>query len=153
MLAFARGGKMPRSSPYRIALSDEERSELEVRARRYTSPSRPAGSWTLRPRWNGQPLGRREFVISADEETSIQARVRRHTTTPPAPGQPMRVEDGRRLRAGRLAEQLCGAHYNRWRPAGRPRLNDYCTTTGAVRSPRRWIADAFDLRAAAAAAG
>ncbi|MEX0705815.1 MAG: helix-turn-helix domain-containing protein [Nitriliruptoraceae bacterium] len=29
---------MPRSSPYRIVLSDVERDELEARARRYTSP-------------------------------------------------------------------------------------------------------------------
>lgn len=29
---------MPRSSPYRIVLSDQERDELEARARRYTSP-------------------------------------------------------------------------------------------------------------------
>jgi DNA-directed RNA polymerase specialized sigma24 family protein len=38
MIASVEGGKMPRSSPYRIALSDEERRELELRARRYTSP-------------------------------------------------------------------------------------------------------------------
>ena len=29
---------MPRTSPYRIVLSDVERDELEARARRYTSP-------------------------------------------------------------------------------------------------------------------
>lgn len=29
---------MPRNSPYRIVLSDQERDELEARARRYTSP-------------------------------------------------------------------------------------------------------------------
>jgi hypothetical protein len=53
-------------------------------------------------RWNGKPLGKREFVISADEKTSIQARIRRHTTTPPAPGRPMRVEHEYR-RGGALA--------------------------------------------------
>jgi hypothetical protein len=53
-------------------------------------------------RWQGKPLGKRKFVISADEKTSIQARVRRHTTTPPAPGQPMRVEHEYR-RGGALA--------------------------------------------------
>ncbi len=31
---------MPRSSPYRIELSDEERAALEARARRYTLPYR-----------------------------------------------------------------------------------------------------------------
>jgi transposase len=29
---------MPRSSPYRLTLTDAERAELEARARRYTSP-------------------------------------------------------------------------------------------------------------------
>ena len=33
-----------------------------------------------------------EFVISADEKTSIQARIRKHATTAPAPRRPMRVE-------------------------------------------------------------
>jgi len=31
---------MPRSSPYRIVLSEDERRRLEVAARRYTSPYR-----------------------------------------------------------------------------------------------------------------
>ena len=31
-------------------------------------------------------------MISADEKTSIQARIRKHATTPPAPRRPMRVE-------------------------------------------------------------
>jgi len=43
-------------------------------------------------RWNGKPLGRDEFVISADEKTSIQARRRLHPTRPPAPGHAMRLE-------------------------------------------------------------
>src|SRR6476469_7462092 len=33
-----------------------------------------------------------EFVICADEKTSIQARIRKHATTPPAPRRSMRVE-------------------------------------------------------------
>ena len=43
-------------------------------------------------RWDGHPLGADDFVLSTDEKTSIQARVRLHPTTPTAPGQPMRVE-------------------------------------------------------------
>jgi len=43
-------------------------------------------------RWEGQPLGANDFVLSTDEKTSIQARVRLHASTPPRPGQPMRVE-------------------------------------------------------------
>ncbi len=42
--------------------------------------------------WDGAPLGANDYVISADEKTSIQARHRRHPTTPPQPGQAMRVE-------------------------------------------------------------
>ena len=42
--------------------------------------------------WQGQALREDEFVISTDEKTSIQARVRVHPSLPPRPGQPMRVE-------------------------------------------------------------
>ena len=42
--------------------------------------------------WQGQLLGSDEYVISADEKTSIQARLRTHPTAPPASGQCMRVE-------------------------------------------------------------
>ncbi len=42
--------------------------------------------------FEGRPLRADEFVLSADEKTSIQARVRRHPTEPPAPGRAMRVE-------------------------------------------------------------
>jgi hypothetical protein len=43
-------------------------------------------------RWNGHPLGPRDYVISADEKTSIQARQRRHAPAPVAPRRAMRVE-------------------------------------------------------------
>ena len=43
-------------------------------------------------RFEGRPLGRREYVLSADEKTSIQARIRCHPTLPPAAGRAMRVE-------------------------------------------------------------
>jgi len=42
--------------------------------------------------FEGQPLGADDFVISADEKTSIQARIPCHSTTPAGPGRPMRVE-------------------------------------------------------------
>jgi DDE superfamily endonuclease len=42
--------------------------------------------------WEGKPLGRRDYIISSDEKTSIQARIRCHATLPTAPGRPMRVE-------------------------------------------------------------
>jgi hypothetical protein len=42
--------------------------------------------------WDGRRLRDDEFVISADEKTSIQARLRCHPTLPPAAGRAMRVE-------------------------------------------------------------
>jgi transposase len=42
--------------------------------------------------WQGRPLGEDEFVISADEKTSIQARCRCHPTLPPGRSRLMRVE-------------------------------------------------------------
>ncbi|MEV4418321.1 IS630 family transposase, partial [Catellatospora sp. NPDC049609] len=42
--------------------------------------------------WQGRPLGDDEFVISADEKTSIQARCRCHPTLPPGRSRLMRVE-------------------------------------------------------------
>ncbi|MDA8051347.1 MAG: hypothetical protein M0002_15330, partial [Rhodospirillales bacterium] len=37
-------------------------------------------------------LGPRDYVVSADEKTSIQARRRKHLTLPPKPGRPVYVE-------------------------------------------------------------
>ena len=42
--------------------------------------------------WDGKPLGEKEFVISADEKTSIQARRRKHPSTPPGAHLPGRFE-------------------------------------------------------------
>jgi hypothetical protein len=42
--------------------------------------------------WHGERLDPFDRVISSDEKTSIQARVRRHATLPPGPGRPRRVE-------------------------------------------------------------
>ncbi len=43
-------------------------------------------------RWQGKRLHPADFVISADEKTSIQGRCRCHPTLPPRAGQAMRVE-------------------------------------------------------------
>jgi hypothetical protein len=43
-------------------------------------------------RWQGQPLGVDEFVLSTDEKSSIQARLRIHPSLPTQPGESMRVE-------------------------------------------------------------
>jgi DDE superfamily endonuclease len=42
--------------------------------------------------WEGKALADSDFVISADEKTSIQARIRLHPTLPPQPKEAMRVE-------------------------------------------------------------
>ena len=42
--------------------------------------------------WKGQPLGPRDFVLSGDEKTSIQARKRRHDELPPSSRRTRRVE-------------------------------------------------------------
>jgi DDE superfamily endonuclease len=43
-------------------------------------------------RWESKALGPRDFALCADEKTSIQARRRKHSPLPPAPGRPMYVE-------------------------------------------------------------
>jgi DDE superfamily endonuclease len=42
--------------------------------------------------WQGQPLGPKDHLLSADEKTSIQARIRCHPALPPAPGRLARIE-------------------------------------------------------------
>jgi transposase len=52
--------------------------------------------------WGGRPLGDGDYVICADEKTSIQARCRRHPTVPPAKARAMRIEHDY-TRSGALA--------------------------------------------------
>jgi hypothetical protein len=42
--------------------------------------------------WKGRKLGANEFVLSADEKTSIQARCRKAHSLPPRPRRPMKIE-------------------------------------------------------------
>jgi transposase len=42
--------------------------------------------------WDGQPLGPNDYVICADEKTSVQARCRCHPTLPPGTARMMRIE-------------------------------------------------------------
>jgi transposase len=42
--------------------------------------------------WDGEPLGAGDYVICADEKTSIQARCRCHPTLPPGKARAMRIE-------------------------------------------------------------
>ncbi len=43
--------------------------------------------------WQGHPLGFKDHILSADEKTSIQARLRCHSSLPPAPGRPAYIEN------------------------------------------------------------
>jgi hypothetical protein len=42
--------------------------------------------------WKGRELGPDEFVLSADEKTSVQARSRKAESLPTQPGRPMKIE-------------------------------------------------------------
>lgn len=42
--------------------------------------------------WQEQPLGPKDYILGADEKTSIQARIRCHPALAPGPGRPTRVE-------------------------------------------------------------
>jgi len=44
-------------------------------------------------KWQGQFLGPKDHVLSADEKTSIQARIRCHPSLSPAPGRPAYIEN------------------------------------------------------------
>jgi hypothetical protein len=43
--------------------------------------------------WQGEPLGPKDHILSADEKTSIQARRRRHPALPPALGRAAYIEN------------------------------------------------------------
>jgi hypothetical protein len=43
--------------------------------------------------WQGEPLGPKDHILSADEKTSIQARRRCHPSLPPAPRRPAYIEN------------------------------------------------------------
>jgi hypothetical protein len=101
--------------------------------------------------WDGQPLQADEFVLSADEKTSIQARVRTHRSLPPRPGTPAKVEH-EYTRGGAWA-YLAALDVHRARLFGRcepttgiapfERLIDQVMTQAPYRDARRvfWILD------------
>jgi hypothetical protein len=67
--------------------------------------------------WDAQPLGPGDFVVCADEKTSIQARCRCHPSLPPGKARAMRVEHDYR-RGGALA-YLAAWDVHRGRVMGR----------------------------------
>ena len=101
--------------------------------------------------WQKEPLGDDDFILSADEKTSIQARRRIHPGTPPAPGRHRRLEfeyeragalaymaawDVRRAKVFGLCEKTTGIDSYR-------RLVDLVMRQEPYRSARRvfWITD------------
>ena len=101
--------------------------------------------------WDGQPLGASDYVICADEKTSIQARCRCHPTLPPGKARAMRVEHDYR-RGGALA-YLAAWDVHRGQVTGRcehttgiapfSRLAEQIMTTEPYASASRvfWIVD------------
>ena len=101
--------------------------------------------------WEGKPLGKRDFVISSDEKTSIQARVRRHETMAAAPGRDMRVEF--EYKRGGALQYLAAWDVHRAKVFGRcepstgiepfGRLVDQVMTAEPYASARRvfWVVD------------
>ena len=96
-------------------------------------------------RYQGQRLGLHEYVLCADEKTSIQARVRRHASAPARPGRPVRVEH--EYRRGGAVAYLAAYDVHRAKLFGRiepttgiapfGRLVDQVMSTEPYRSARR----------------
>lgn len=101
--------------------------------------------------WEGRPLGKTDFVISSDEKTSIQARVRRHETMAAASWRDMRVEF--EYKRGGALQYLAAWDVHRAKVFGRcepstgiepfGRLVDQVMTTQPYASARRvfWVVD------------
>jgi transposase len=101
--------------------------------------------------WEGEPLGQGDYVICADEKTSVQARCRCHPTLPPGKARAMRVEHDYR-RGGALA-YLAAWDVHRGQVIGRcedttgiapfSRLVEQVMTAEPYASARRvfWIVD------------
>jgi hypothetical protein len=67
--------------------------------------------------WEGKSLGPNDFIISSDEKTSIQARIRREPTLPTGPGRCTRVEH--EYDRGGALQYLAGWDVRRGRVMGR----------------------------------
>jgi len=101
--------------------------------------------------WENKALGPRDYVLCADEKTSIQARRRKHPSLPPEPGRPIYVEH-EYSRAGAWAyiaawdvhrAKLFGRCERKTGIAPFERLVDQVMRKQPYRSARRvfWIAD------------
>jgi hypothetical protein len=86
--------------------------------------------------WEGAPLTAADCVISTDEKTSIQARVRIHQTRPPRPGQVMRIEHEYQRRGA-------WAYLAAW-DVRRARLHGRCETTTGIAPFERLVEQVMD---------
>ena len=94
-------------------------------------------------RFDDAPLGPNDYVISADEKTSIQARVRKHPTSAPRPHQPMRVEH-EYARGGALA------YLAAW-DVGRAKVFGRCEPTTGIDPFMRLVNDVMTVEPYASA--
>ncbi len=113
-------------------------------------------------RYQGCRLGLGEYVLCADEKTSIQARIRRHASAPARPGVPVRVEH--EYRRGGAVAYLAAYDVHRAKLFGRiepttgiapfGRLVDQVMRREPYRSARRvfWVVDNGTSHRGAAAA-
>jgi hypothetical protein len=85
--------------------------------------------------WQGKRLKDDEYVLSADEKTSIQARARCHQSTPPASGRVMRYEHEYE-RKGALA------YLAAW-DVGRAKLTGRCEVTTGIEPFHRLVNQAM----------
>lgn len=102
-------------------------------------------------RWKAKPLTSRDYVISADEKTGLQALARCHPTQPAAPKQPMRVEHEYRRRGTVAYMAAWDVHHARLFGRVEPttgivpftRLVDHVMETEPYASARRvfWVVD------------
>ena len=128
----------------------QHRSWISVRDPQFTARAAPVLDLYARI-WDGRPLGPRDYVICADEKTSVQARCRCHPTLPPGKARAMRVEHDYD-RGGALA-YLAAWDVHSGRIAGRcedttgiapfARLAEQVMTTEPYASANRvfWIVD------------
>ena len=128
----------------------QHRSWISVRDPQFAARAAPVLDLYARI-WDGRPLGPDDYVICADEKTSIQARCRCHPTLPPGKARAMRVEHDYD-RGGALA-YLAAWDVHRGRIAGRcedttgiapfARLAEQVMTTEPYASANRvfWIVD------------
>jgi transposase len=128
----------------------QHRSWISVRDPRFAARAAPALD-LYAGIWDGRPLGSNDYVICADEKTSIQARCRCHPTLAPGKARAMRVEHD--YDRGGAVAYLAAWDVHRGRVTGRcedttgiapfARLVEQVMTTEPYASADRvfWIAD------------